>query len=565
MPKDNDEITIVKKSWIRKLIARKLFWFVVVLVIVIILVVVGILNKDTDAVEFVTEDVTLGNITQTVNATGSVESAHDIELNFKTAGRLVYLTVDEGSVVVAGQVLARIDSASLMSQVSQYQANLDSARADLAQTLAGSSNEAIDVSKEKLDKSQRDLDSLMVKRDDEIKTLQIKALNAVNNANFTAIVALDKVYNHLINSVTTLNLRFSDSVLTNVVASRYSAIKSGLDSLNSDIDVANVERDSESILAVADDLGESLLDLNEFLNISYDLADKIVVNDSYPQATKDTIKSDVSTQQATNNTSLTSVQTAKSNLVNSVNSYRSQVQAAEDALAIFRAELNLKNAGPRDFEVQSAEAKVSQAQAQLNKTLNDLSDYSISAPISGIVTKVNYSIGEQTSLASSVVKILGTGEFEIKVDIPESDIAKINVSDIASVELDAFGSDHLFAGVVTFIDPAQTTISDVVYYQTTVSFDEDDLLSRVKTGMSADVTLVTGKKEGVLYIPQRAVKIKESMLGETPEKFVEILNADETIAEMVVEIGLRADGGMIEIVAGLNEGDRVIVFKKNGK
>lgn len=159
--------------------------------------------------------------------------------------------------------------------------------------------------------------------------------------------------------------------------------------------------------------------------------------------------------------------------------------------------------------------------------------------------------------------MLSVEQFEIKVDIPESDIAKLTVGDNAVISLDAFGSDHLFSGKVAFIDPAQTVISDVIYYKTTVSLESNSWTEKIKPGMSADVTVTTGNKENVIYIPQRGVKVKEALLGEVPQKYVEVLINSNQVQEKQVEIGLRADNGLVEVVSGVSEGDKIITFKKN--
>ncbi|HLD28511.1 MAG TPA: efflux RND transporter periplasmic adaptor subunit [Patescibacteria group bacterium] len=548
----------------KKLFKLKSFWVVLVVIVIIVIGVAVKLKSGAPLVEYTTEDVKLGDLIQTVDATGAVESAQDIDLNFKASGRLVYLTVDEGDKIKSGTVLARLDGVGLSAQVEQYQANLLSAQADLDKVKAGASSEDIKIVEEQVAKAENDLASLEAKRDNELETLREKSLDALNNSVFTAQVALDVVYNYLIRNDTTINLQINNPDLLIEVGNDYSVISPALNSAIVFANQANNQKDYNSIVEAADKMRNVLSDINGFLDNSYALADSIIINSSYPQTTKDTIKTSVNTQQSTNNTSLTSVQTAKSNLVNTVNSYNSQIQAAQNSLLIYQAELNLKKAGARDFEIKSAEAKVAQARAQLNKVQADLSEYSLVAPIDGTVTQVNFSIGEQTSLSQPVIRMLSTEKYEVKVDIPESDIAKIKVGDKAMIELDAFGSDHIFSGAITFIDPAQTVIQDVIYYRTTVSFDHDSFSDRVKPGMTADVILTTAKTENVLYIPQRAVKIRSAILGEVPEKYVEVLVGENTIEEKTVEIGLRGDGGLVEIISGLEAGEKVVTFKKNG-
>jgi len=408
------------------------------------------------------------------------------------------------------------------------------------------------------------LASLKAEREIQIKILKEKTLDAVNNGAFTSQVALDNIFNYFINDDKTANLIVQDNNLLSQVESNYYKLANDWQAVKSLTDQANSAKDSEDIIVAADKLRTLLSDLTGLLNNCFRLAENIVINANYSQTAKDNIKLDISGQQSTNNASLTALQTARANLTNSSNSYDSQIEAAEKNLNIYRAQLDLKQAGPRDFELSAAQARVAQAQAQLNQALANLADYSIIAPIDGTVTQVNYSIGEQTNLSAAVVKMLSTEQYQIKVDISESDITKIKIGDKTIIELDAFGNDQIFTGTVSFVDPAQTIIQDVIYYRTTVSFDSDSRNEQIKPGMTADVTVTTAQKDDVLYIPQRAVKLREATLGEVPEKYVEVLVAGNQVVEKTVEIGLRGDDGLVEIISGLTAGDKVVTFKKNG-
>lgn len=547
-----------------RFLKSKLFWLIIVILLVLGSIGIYQKQKSQNQEQYTTDTVKRGKLVQTISATGMVEPAKDISLNFALGGRLNYLPVKEGQTVKAGQILARINSGSLSAQVEQYRANLLVAQADLEKTKTGSSDEEINVTQEKLNKAENDLKSLETESSAQIEILREKNLDAINDADFAIKVAIDKVYYHLLNPDTTLNLLFSDSSLDNQVNNEYTAIKNDVIIAQQAVQKANEDKNTDNLVSVSEKLRQFMTELNDFLNHAYNLSATIIVNSSYSQTTKDTIKSDIDTQQASINTALTTIQTTKANLVNGFNNYTTQLQAARDNVSVSQAQLNLEKSGPRDFEIKAAEAKVAQAQAQLNKVLADLSDYQIVSPIDGVITKINYSLGEQTSLSEPVIEMLSSGAFQIKVDIPESDITKIKLGDKAVIELDAFGPDQLFYGTVAFIDPAQTIIQDVTYYKTTVAFNQDSWNESIKSGMTADVTMVTAEKEDILYIPQRAVKVREAVLGETADKFVETL-VNQKIEEKTVSTGLRGDGGLIEITDGLSEGEEVVVFKKTGK
>ncbi len=546
----------------KKLLKNKLFWVSIAIISIIVVVLLVRWLNPKDDVEYTTEVAVKGNLTQTVTASGAVASANEIELNFKAPGRLVRMTVKEGDKVKSGQLLASIDALSLGAQAAQYRANLDAAKADLERTKAGSSAEQINVYSEQANKAENDLATLISKRDSELKTLQEKAVNEINNTSFIISVALDKVYNHLLNDNNTANLQVNNSNLFNKIDDDYSGLVISFNTLKTKISQVNTDKSTTSIVNTANEVSSYLDGLNAYLNNSFKVADSIIINTVYIQSKKDTIKSDITTQQSNVNSSLTSIQTVKSNLINSINSYESLVQAAENSLSISRAQLDLTKAGPRSFEISAAEAKVAQAQAQLNQILANLNDYNLIAPIDGTVTEVNFSLGEQTDGSKTVIKMLSVEAFEIKVDISESDIAKLNLGDIVVISLDAFGSDHLFTGKVAFIDPAQTAISDVIYYKTTISLESNSWTEKIKPGMSADVTITTSSLENVIYVSQRGVKIKEALLGEVPQKYVEVLMDNNQVEEKLVETGLRADNGLVEIINGVDEGDNIITFKK---
>jgi HlyD family secretion protein len=102
---------------------------------------------------------------------------------------------------------------------------------------------------------------------------------------------------------------------------------------------------------------------------------------------------------------------------------------------------------------------------------------------------------------------------------------------------------------VVKIDPAETVIEGVSTYKTTFIFTKDD--ERVKSGMTANIDILTAKKENVIFVPTRAVSSKNN------EKFVQILTA-EGPKDVLVTAGLRGFDGNIEIISGVSEGDKIV-------
>ncbi|MCS6800385.1 MAG: efflux RND transporter periplasmic adaptor subunit [Chloroflexota bacterium] len=90
-----------------------------------------------------TQPVRRGNLAATVNSTGTVQAVNTARLAFRGGGTLAEVLVKVGDPVTAGQPLARLDTKELEISLRQAQANLSSAQARLAQTLAGATESEI--------------------------------------------------------------------------------------------------------------------------------------------------------------------------------------------------------------------------------------------------------------------------------------------------------------------------------------------------------------------------------------------------------------------------------------
>jgi len=147
---------------------------------------------------------------------------------------------------------------------------------------------------------------------------------------------------------------------------------------------------------------------------------------------------------------------------------------------------------------------------------------------------------------------MSTSKYEIKANIPEADIAKVKVGDKANVTLDAYEDDVFFPSTVTFIDPAETIIENVSAYKTTFQFDKKD--KRIKSGMTANIDIMTNSRKNVLAVSYRALRTGGG-------NNVEVLNDNNEIEIKKVKVGMRSSDGRVEIISGLKEGDRVITSK----
>jgi len=242
---------------------------------------------------------------------------------------------------------------------------------------------------------------------------------------------------------------------------------------------------------------------------------------------------------------------------------RAQLNEALIALQIQQEQLDLKRRKWDDLkpeEKEAAKLTVESARATTWTLQKQLKKNIVYAPMDGIITKKYSQAGEMASLAKPIVSISGEKGFEIKADIPESDINKIRVGEKGEATFDAFLPDEISEFEVIEIEPAATIIQDVVYYEVTFKILTQD--NRIKAGMSTDIDILTAEKKAVLAVSNQAIKNNEGV------RYVEILKTKDevkTVKRVDVKVGLRGDDGMTEIISGLEGGEEVITFTKENK
>jgi HlyD family secretion protein len=380
---------------------------------------------------------------------------------------------------------------------------------------------------------------------------------------------------------------------TNITYNQASTL---FDVANSSLSAAESDESQAKIIKASDDFSVCLKKVSESLDDLYGALE----NSSFSQSISDVYKADINTQityisaainvmaadrqafdsaSLSYNTNVSSAQnsldqaqaaltnavlaanntlsSAKTNGDQQITVAQNSVTTAQQASEVVKKQLAELKAPARPEDVSLAEAKIVDAQSSLDLANKQIDDAQLKSPIDGQIVKDNYEVGEQVSAAKSVFSVLAENSFEIDVDISESDIAKVKNGDQVDITLDAFGPDQKFQGQVFFIEPASTVIQDVIYYKVKIAFtDSEEKLAAVKPGMTANVTIITDKREKVLAVPERAV-IRNADGG----KIVRVLQVQaEKITETPVETGLRGDDGSIEITGGnLKEGATIVV------
>ncbi len=509
-------------------------------------------------------------IKQTVEVTGQVESADDIQLNFKNSGLVRAVNVKVGDKVKSGQLLAALRADNVGAQIADAQAAVDIAQSELDKLLAGASSADLNITQEEVNSANlayqaalTDLVELESTRDRELANLKAIAINSINEKVSVAQYALDVVEDAIIDSDADYYLYVFNQTTFSTAKVNYAIAKNSLDNfyvvLGNNLDLNS----QEVLLATLDNLDNVLNQTLVSVNTAFDTMLVTIENSNYTSTVISGFKTSLNTQSTSLSSAISAVQTASANLrtkdlyyQNQIVSSNNSIQAAQKNLDLAKAKLAYKKEPPRDFQISAAQANVRRAQANLNRYYSELGDSMIKAPVDGTVTKVNVDPGEISSMTNFAISMIGVSNLQIEVDVPESDITKLAINDPVEITLDAFSSTQKFAGVVSFIDPAATVINEVIYYKVKVSLNEQNEL--IKSGMTADLSILAEQKDKALVIPARAVVYKND------KAYVQVLVNNQP-QEKEAEVGLKGDDSLVEILSGLQIGEEVITFTTPAK
>jgi HlyD family secretion protein len=208
------------------------------------------------------------------------------------------------------------------------------------------------------------------------------------------------------------------------------------------------------------------------------------------------------------------------------------------------------------FQKEAQGETILAAEASVRAIVSQVNDTNLVSPIDGVVIGRAVNSGENVVMNGSVVTVAKQNDLIIFSNVPESDIAKLSVGQKADITLDAFGDSEIFSGTVASIDPASTVIQDVVYYRIKLSLD--NLQEKIKAGMTANIDVRTAERNNILMIPTRAVQFEGKQA--TTEVLTDVVK--NVTEKRNITVGLSGDDGLVEVMSGVKEGEKVVTFSK---
>lgn len=212
-----------------------------------------------------------------------------------------------------------------------------------------------------------------------------------------------------------------------------------------------------------------------------------------------------------------------------------------------------------EAQVESSKSALSAARQQLemsqatNSQVSAMSDYTrITAPFDGVVTwryadtGALVQAGTSNSNSAPVVKLAQVNILRLRIPVPESLAGAVRIGQPADVTVTASG-EHFTGHVTRFTDALDRTTRTMQ-----VEIDVPNETYKLQPGMYANVALEVQNHGNALTIPIQAVQQHDGKAS------VLIVDQQNRVQQREIQTGLE-DPNQVEVLAGLNEGERVIV------
>lgn len=209
----------------------------------------------------------------------------------------------------------------------------------------------------------------------------------------------------------------------------------------------------------------------------------------------------------------------KTNLISELNTAKANLTSAQSSLnyqqANYKRYQTLYSKGlvsADDFEsarltYQQAQQQVNTSRENVKRAQTNLGYATITSPIDGIVLSKSVEEGQTVAASFSTPELFTIAQdltnMQVIANIDEADIGEVKQGQRVTFTVDAFPED-VFQGSIKQVRQQATTTSNVVTYEVVISAPNGDL--KLKPGLTANVTIFTMERNGVLAVPAKALR-----------------------------------------------------------
>lgn len=263
----------------------------------------------------------------------------------------------------------------------------------------------------------------------------------------------------------------------------------------------------------------------------------------------------------------------------------SQLNTAKTQLATAQSQLNYQTANYKRYKTlfekglvaaddfdnaklsyTQAKEQVASAKEEVQRAQTNLGYATITSPIDGVVLSKSVEEGQTVAASFSTPELFTIAQdltnMQVVADVDEADIGDVKEGERVTFTVDAY-PDDTFEGEVKQVRQEATTTNNVVTYEVVISAPNADL--KLKPGLTANVTIYTAERKGVLSVPSKALRFTPQKETVGKMKIMDVANAKNkvwtiegnSIVAHKVNIGMT-DGTNTQIVGGIAEGTKIV-------
>lgn len=268
----------------------------------------------------------------------------------------------------------------------------------------------------------------------------------------------------------------------------------------------------------------------------------------------------------------------KTNLLSELNTAKANLASATSNLSYQAANMNryqtlykkgLVSADEYEnalLTYRQAKEQVASSKENVQKAQTNLSYATITSPIDGTVISKSVEEGQTVAASFNTPELFTIARdltnMQVVANVDEADIGGVKEGDRVTFTVDAY-PDDTFEGTVKQVRLEATTTNNVVTYEVVISAPNADL--KLKPGLTANVTIYTQERSGVLAVANKALRFTPTK--ETVGKDMKIVDckgknkvwtlSDKTLTAHPVTIG-QTDGVHTEIIKGIRKGQKIV-------
>lgn len=264
---------------------------------------------------------------------------------------------------------------------------------------------------------------------------------------------------------------------------------------------------------------------------------------------------------------LSELNTAKANLASAQSSLNYQAANLERYKTLYKKGL----VSADEYEnalltYRQAKEQVASSRENVQRAQTNLGYATITSPIDGTVISKSVEEGQTVAASFNTPELFTIAKdltnMQVVANVDEADIGNVKEGDRVTFTVDAY-PDDTFEGTVKQVRLEATTTNNVVTYEVVISASNADL--KLKPGLTANVTIYTQERSGVLAVANKALRFTPTK--ETVGKDMKIVDCKgknkvwtlngNTLTAHPVTIG-QSDGINTEITKGLKQGDKIV-------